>query len=231
LARIFLTGGSGFIGSQLAGFAGRAGHQVTVSTAINNDTERQRCAMLAQQGINVVEAPLQDAGAIEKVLPGHDVVIHLAAAQHEAEAGEEYFRKVNVEGTRRLLEIAAASGVQRFVYGSTIGVYGSAAGQGTLDETSPLQPDNPYGRTKAEAEKVVRELGSKLPVSIVRISETYGPADMRLLKLFKGIQKGRFVTLGNGQNHHQLIYVDDLARGLLLAASEPKAVNETFVTW
>jgi len=229
VARILLTGGSGFIGSQLAQYAAKEGHTVTVTTAINNDTERRRCDMLSAAGVKVLVAKLDDTGALKTALQVQDTVIHLAAAQHEAEAGEDYFRRVNVEGTRRLMEAAIDAGVGRFVYGSTIGVYGRAAGEGVLDENSPLQPDNPYGRTKAEAEKVVRELGAKIPAAIVRISETYGPADMRLLKLFKGISKGRFVIMGSGLNDHQLIHVDDLARGLLLAASHPAAVGETFV--
>jgi nucleoside-diphosphate-sugar epimerase len=229
MARIFLTGGSGFIGSQLAQYAARTGHAVTVATAINNDAERRRCEMLSAAGVTVIVASLDEHTKMAHALRNHDAVIHLAAAQHEAEAGEEYFRRINVEGTRWLLEAAAAADVGRFVYGSTIGVYGSAAGEAVLDELSPLQPDNPYGRTKAAAEAVVRQLGSKIPVSIARISETYGPADLRLLKLFRGIARRRYVTLGSGRNEHQLIFVDDLARGLLLAAVAPAAIGETFV--
>src|SRR5579864_4455606 len=210
--RIFLTGGSGFIGSRLAPLAVQNGHAVTVVTAVNNPSERARCDALAKAGIQVVVASLEDSAALARELQGHDVVIHLAAAQHEAGAPESYFQQVNVEGTRRLLDLAAKAGVGRFVHGSTIGVYGSAAA-GSLDEQSPLAPDNPYGRTKAAAEQVVRQFESPLEWAIVRISETYGPGDMRLLKLFRGIRKGRFPILGNGENLHQLIYVDDLSRG------------------
>jgi nucleoside-diphosphate-sugar epimerase len=156
------------------------------------------------------------------------VVIHLAAAQHEAQAPESHFHRVNVEGTRSLLDLAAKAGVRRFVHGSTIGVYGSAAA-GSLDEQSPLAPDNPYGRTKAAAEQVVRQFESPLEWTIVRISETYGPGDMRLLKLFRGIRKGRFPVVGSGENLHQLIYVDDLSRGLLAACTAPAAPKQTVV--
>ena len=226
--RIFLTGGSGFIGSRLAPLAIRAGHAVTVVTPINTPAEQARCDALTKAGIKLVIAPLEDSAVIARELQGQDVVVHLAAAQHEAEQPESHFHRVNVEGTRSLLELAAKAGVRRFVHGSTIGVYGSAAA-GSLDEESPLAPDNPYGRTKAAAEKVVREFVSPMEWAIVRISETYGPGDMRLLKLFKGIKKGRFPVVGAGKNLHQLIYVDDLSRGLLAACTAPGAHEQTVV--
>ncbi len=226
--RIFLTGGSGFIGSRLAPLAVQSGHAVTVVTPINTPAEQARCDALAKAGIKLVIAPLEDSAVIARELQGHDAVIHLAAAQHEAQAPESHFHRVNVEGTRNLLDLAAKAGVRRFVHGSTIGVYGSAAA-GALDEQSPLAPDNPYGRTKAAAEQVVREFNSPMEWAIVRISETYGPGDMRLLKLFRGIKKGRYLTVGDGKNLHQLIYVDDLSRGLLAAGTAPAAVKQTVV--
>jgi dihydroflavonol-4-reductase len=228
LPRIYLTGGSGFIGCQLARYAVERGYPVTVSTAVNNDTERRRVASLERSGVRVTVVRLDDEAALARSLAGHEVVIHLAAAQHEAEAPESHFRRVNVEGTRALLESSVRAGVRRFVHGSTIGVYG-AARDGVLDETSPLAPDNSYGRTKAEAEHLVRSFAPRIETSIIRISETYGPADLRLLKLFRAIERGRYVTLGAGTNEHQLIYVDDLAEGLLAAARSREAVGETFV--
>jgi dihydroflavonol-4-reductase len=226
--RIFVTGGSGFIGSRLAPLARAQGHAVTVVSAVNNPVEQARCKSLEEAGIEVLVAPLADSAALARALPGHDVVVHLAAAQHEAHQPESYFHEVNVEGTRRLLELARAAGVRRFVHGSTIGVYGSAAA-GALDEDSTLAPDNPYGRTKAAAEKVVRQQGAGLEWCIARISETYGPGDRRLLKLFRGIAQGRFLTIGRGENLHQLIYVDDLSAGLLAACVAPAADRQTVV--
>ncbi|HZO23257.1 MAG TPA: NAD-dependent epimerase/dehydratase family protein [Steroidobacteraceae bacterium] len=228
LPKILITGGSGFIGARLAQLATQLGYRVTVTTAVNNNTERARCDALAKAGIAVIVAPLEEASTLERALAGQDVVIHLAAAQHEAQAPESHFHRVNVEGTQRLLEIASRTGVRRFVHGSTIGVYGQAS-DGMLDERSPLAPDNPYGRTKAAAEQIVRQGAGKLEYCIIRISETYGPGDMRLLKLFRGIRKGRFLIVGPGTNLHQLIYADDLARGLLAACASGRANGETIV--
>jgi dihydroflavonol-4-reductase len=226
--RLYLTGGSGFIGCRLAQYARDRGYRVTATSAVNNDAERRRIETLARSGIPVGIVSLEDRGALLSSLRGQHVVVHLAAAQHEAHAPESYFRRINVEGTRRLLEAATSAGVSRFVHGSTIGVYGAAASS-KLDESSPLAPDNAYGRTKADAESVVRAFADHIEVSIVRISETYGPADLRLLKLFRAIERRRYVTLGRGTNEHQPIYVDDLCEGLLRAASAPQAAGETIV--
>lgn len=225
--RLLITGGTGFIGSRLALLAARRGLQATVTGQTNSPAELARNEELAKAGVSVLQGPLQDAAFAREAVKECDLVIHLAAAQHEANVPESYFREVNVEGTRALLEASRAAGVKRFVYGSTIGVYGEA-GQRTLDEQTPPRPMNMYGRTKLEAEKVVREFDA-IPTSIVRISETYGPGDLRLLKLFKGLDKGRFFVIGAGLNQRQVIHVNDLAEGLLLVSAHPAAVGETFV--
>ncbi len=228
MARILITGATGFIGCELAQQAARLGHQVRAVSAVNNAIERERLQRLAGAGIEVITASLEQQDALESSLQGQDAVIHLAAAQHEAEASEDHFRRVNVEGTRTMLELARRAGVSRFVHGSTIGVYGEASA-GMLDEHSPLAPTSSYGRTKAEAETVVREFAAQLPVCIVRISETYGPGDLRLLKLFRAVAKGRYLTIGDGRNQHQLIYVEDLGRGLLAAVESPRAAGATVI--
>jgi nucleoside-diphosphate-sugar epimerase len=226
--RILITGGTGFIGSRLALVARGQGHEIVVSGQLNSDAERARAAELEQAGVLINQGSLQDAAFARSIAAGCEVIIHLAAAQHEANVPDAYFFEVNVAGTRALLEAAHAGGARRFVYGSTIGVYGDSDGQ-TLDENSPPHPVNVYGRSKLEAEQVVNSFRDKLETSIVRISETYGPGDFRLLKLFRALQRGRFFIIGSGMNRRQVIHVNDLARGLMLAASNPAAIGETFV--
>jgi nucleoside-diphosphate-sugar epimerase len=127
-----------------------------------------------------------------------------------------------------MLEASVRAGVKRFVHGSTIGVYGSSI-EGTIDEQSPLKPDNIYGLTKLEGEELALSFANELPLVVVRISETYGPGDRRLLKLFKTIKKNVFFMIGNGKNLHHLIYVDDLIEGLCLVARVEAAVGQTFI--
>ena len=223
-----ITGGSGFIGSRLAIKSREMGYFVKVLTQVNTAAEEENLDEMRSHGIEVFVGAVTDKDIAERAVKDADVVFHLAAAQHEANVPDEYFRNINVEGTRTVIEACIREGVGRFVYGGTIGVYGSAL-DGEIDEESPQRPENIYGVTKAEAEKLVAEYADKMPVSIVRISETYGPGDRRLLKLFKAIDSGMFFMIGPGENKHQLIYVDDLIDGLYLAATTGNAVNETFV--
>jgi nucleoside-diphosphate-sugar epimerase len=226
--KMLITGGTGFIGSRLALEGRRRGFETVVAGQVNTVAERARAAELAQLGVDLVQGPLQDAAYARGITSGCQLVIHLAAAQHEANVPDAHFHTVNVVGTRTLLEASRAAGVSRFVYGSTIGVYGDAAAV-ALDENSPPRPVNIYGRSKLEAEGVVQEFAASLPVSIVRISETYGPGDFRLLKLFRAVNRGRFLMIGSGANRRQPIHVSDLVRCLLLAAERQEAVGQVIV--
>jgi nucleoside-diphosphate-sugar epimerase len=227
--KLLVTGGSGFIGSRLALDARTQGLDVLITGQANSDAERLRIEELRRAGVALEAGPLQDAAFARRIVAGCDRVIHLAAAQHEANVPDSYFEEVNVGGTRSLVQASRDAGVRRFVYGSTIGVYGSAA-EGTLDEDSPPRPDNIYGRTKLAAEALVREQADAIETCVVRIPETYGPGDFRLLKLFRAIDKGAFMMIGDGQNRRQVMHVSDLVRGLLIASRHPGAVGQTFVT-
>ncbi|HEY3851338.1 MAG TPA: NAD(P)-dependent oxidoreductase [Steroidobacteraceae bacterium] len=226
--KLLVTGGTGFIGSRLALEARSRGLTVVVAGQLNSDAERGRAQDLERGGIRIEQGPLQDPSYARHIVQDCDIVIHLAAAQHEANVPDEYFFDVNVNGTRRLIEACEQAGVKRFVHGSTIGIYGESSGE-PLDENSPPRPVNVYGRSKLQAEEMVRSYRGALAWSIVRISETYGPGDFRLLKLFRAVDRGRFFIIGPGLNRRQPIHVADLVRGLLVAATHPAAVGETFV--
>jgi len=226
--RLLVTGATGFIGARLAVMARDAGYEVVATGAINSPVERERSETLARSGIEVVVGSLLAEDLAPAVTRGCDGAVHLAAAQHEAHLDDEHFRRVNVEGTTRLLQAAAEAGVRRFVYGSTIGIYGGCTGA-RLDEASPPDPGNVYTRTKLQAEVVVRGCERIPERTVMRIAETYGPGDLRLLKLFRAIKRGRFLMIGPGRNRHALVHVDDVCRGLLLGVARPEAAGETFV--
>ena len=225
---VLITGGTGFIGSRLALALLENGDAVRVLGQANNEAEAANQKEIEANGAEVVLASVTDREQMFKLLAGIDLVYHFAAAQHEANVPDQLFYDVNVTGTKNLLDASVAAGVKRFVHGSTIGVYGTAV-SGTVNEQSPLNPDNIYGVTKLEGEQLVRSYQDKLPVVIIRISETYGPGDRRLLKLFRGIRKGVFFMIGDGRNRHHLVYIDDLIAGLRLAATVAGAAGQTFI--
>lgn len=225
---VLITGATGFIGVRLALRCLQTGESVRVLAQVNNTPEEENCKLLERQGAEIAIGSVTDQEAVQKAVEGARVVYHLAAAQHEANVADQHFWDVNVKGTRNVLEASLKAGVSRFVHGSTIGVYGAAM-DGELNEETPLQPDNIYGVTKREGESLALSYADRLPVVVIRISETYGPGDRRLLKLFRAIQKGAFFMIGRGDNKHQLIYVDDLVEGLRMAANSGQAVGNVFV--
>lgn len=226
--KVLITGATGFIGSRLALHCLGAGHSVRVLGQNRNSDENENANLLRDKGAEVVIASITERGDLTRALDGIEVVFHLAAAQHEANVPDRHFWEVNVEGTKNMADASVEAGVRRFVHGSTIGVYGWTPGS-HVNENSPLKPGNIYGVTKLAGEEALRSFEGKLNFAILRISETYGPGDLRLLKLFKGVRTGKFPMIGPGHNLHHLIYIDDLIDALLLSAADENVTGKTFV--
>jgi nucleoside-diphosphate-sugar epimerase len=225
---VLITGGTGFIGSQLALKCLARGDSVTILASGRSAGEKANRRLAEMHGGHVVLASVTDRAKVLPLAQGVDVVYHLAAAQHEANVPDQHFWDVNVTGTQHVLEASHHAGVKRFIHVSTSGVYGGGSA-GLLDEESPFKPDNIYGETKLAGEKLAQSYQERLPVVIIRISEAYGPGDQRLLKLFKAIHKNLFFMIGDGRNLHHPIYIDDLIDTLLLAAAVDDAVGKTLI--
>lgn len=224
---VLITGGTGFIGSRLALKCLERGHAVRVLGQENTDAEAFNRKILEERGAQVILKSVTETDGLDEILKGADVVFHLAATQHEMNVPDRKFWDVNVTGTANMLAASARAGVRRFVHGSTIGVYGSM--DGVIDEQVPCAPDNIYGVTKYEGEKIALSYGDKVPVVVIRIPEVYGPGDRRLLKLFKAVARSAFFVIGDGANLHHLVYIDDLVEGLLQAAVHPAAAGKLFL--
>jgi nucleoside-diphosphate-sugar epimerase len=228
--RLLVTGGTGFIGSHLAEHGRRLGAEVVVLGLTDRPEERANVELLRGQGVEVVSGSITDTDLCGQAVRGATHVFHLAVAMREGGRSDQFFESVNLEGTRHLLQASAAAGVRRFVYCSTIGIYGHRA-PGITREDSRLAPGNIYERTKVAAERLVREVGASrsLPYPILRPADVYGPRDQRLLKLFKGVSAGRFPLFGSGKGRRHMIYVDDVVSGFFRACERDQALGESFI--
>lgn len=178
----------------VTGSSGRVGRAIHIRLSSRFDVsglDRQPSSTAAWVG------DLESPGLLEWALQDVDTVVHTAAlhAPHVPHVSEAEFRRVNVDGTRRLLDAATAAGVRRFVFTSTTALYGDAATPagcaGWVDEALPPEPRTIYHRTKLEAEALLREaaLAGGPSLRILRMSRCFPePANvMALFRLHRGV--------------------------------------------
>jgi nucleoside-diphosphate-sugar epimerase len=223
--RVLVTGGLGFLGSALVAEFTSAGFD----TRVFNRLGRRTPAFAHPSGIHVTWGDIRDSEAVNRAVEGVDIVVHTVSNFREARTDHDAF-PINVGGTDNVLAACTAHRVERIVLCSTIGVHGDVA-QVPANEESPFNPGDVYQETKVEIERRARafEQASGIPVCILRPASLYGPGDMRMLKLFRMIQRRRFVMMGDGQSNFHPAYIDDVARAFVLAAVEKRAAGETFI--
>ncbi len=214
--RIFVTGATGFIGAHFVERALAEGHEVTGLYRSDGAKHRVVIDRLREHGASLRREDILKPESFADMLRGSESVCHFAAAFRESGADEDYFKRMNVEGTSNVARAAAAAGVKRFVHCGTAGIYGQRVA-GTIDESTPIRPWNSYERSKLAADEQVREIATSADMEyvILRPAAVYGPRDERLLKLFRSVQKGRFPLFGPGEGRRHMIYVTDLVDAFL----------------
>jgi len=228
--RLLVTGGTGFIGSHLAEEGRRRGAEVVVLGLTDRPEEEANARLLARIGAEVLPGSITDADLCRRAAQGVTHIFHLAVAMREGGKSDEFFETINLDGTRHLLQAATAERVHRFVYCSTIGIYGHRA-PGITSEESPLSPGNIYERTKVAAERLVQDFAENcgLAAAVLRPADVYGPRDQRLLKMFKGVSRGRFPLFGGGEGRRHMVYVDDVVSAFFKACEREEAVGEGLI--
>jgi nucleoside-diphosphate-sugar epimerase len=225
--KVLVTGATGFTGGHLARHLAAAGHSVA---ALVRPSSITRANDLRDSGIEVRVGDLTDAASLRRAVDGCEVVYHVAATYREAGQADAAYTRINVDGTRHVLEAAHAAGARRVVHCSTGGVHGHIE-KPPADENAPFAPGDVYQRTKLDAERLATDFGqrTKLEVVVVRPIGIYGPGDTRFLKMFRGIARGRFPMLGRGQVFYHLTYIDDLVRGFQLAGESANAAGRSYI--
>jgi nucleoside-diphosphate-sugar epimerase len=222
--KALVTGANGFTGGHLARHLLARGHAVRALVRPGADV-----SALGDAQVEFAYADLAEDRPLDTAVRGVDTVFHVAALYRTEGVPRQRFWQVNVDGTRRLFEAAARAGVRRVVHVSTVGVQGNITRPPAREE-DPYAPGDHYQESKRDGELLALEWfrGGRLAGSVIRPTGIYGPGDVRFLKLFRAIDRGRFVMLGSGDTLYQLCYVDDLVRGMLLAATHEAALGEVF---
>lgn len=229
MTKILITGGGGYIGKVLINTALLLGNYDLVAPVRSTKSEKNCCFKL-----------IQDINADtnwKEFMDGMNVVIHVAARTHimkdDVTDPLAEYRQVNVDGTLNLARQAAAGGVKRFIFISSIKVNGEQTQLGTpfTAEDTPA-PDDAYGISKWEAEQGLQQLASEtgMEVVIIRPPLVYGPGVKgNFASMTKLVAKGLPLPLGAIHNQRSLVAVDNLVDLIITCIDHPAAANQVFL--
>ena len=207
---ILVTGGTGRIGRHLLAALLEKGESVR---AIVRNEER---AMYLPKGIEPFYADITKKESLLNAFKGIEKVVHLAGSV-DYSADAEVMHKLNVDGTRNILE-ACPPNLKRFVHISSISVYGYRLAHVPADENTECWPGNQYGKTKMLGEREALSFASKLPVIVLRPGIVYGDGfDEGYTGVFEMLERGSMPILGDGDNTIPFVHVDDVVSAIMLA--------------
>jgi len=201
--KILVTGGSGFIGTNLVSDLLKSGHTVSIYDKVRSETYPDLC----------VVADVRDRERLSEALQGIDAVYHLAAEHRDDVRPVSLYYDVNVRGADNLVYPAEKNNVKKIVFTSSVALYGLNAGE--PNEESPIKPFNDYSMSKYQSEEVFNEWvkgdDSRCLVT-VRPVVIFGERNRgNVYELLSQIASGKFVMVGNGKNEKSMRYVLNLS--------------------
>jgi UDP-glucose 4-epimerase len=231
--KILVTGGAGFIGSQIVDAYLAQGHEVTVVDDLSTGKRKNLDSRARFVGADVRDPNLSTLFAESRF----EVVNHLAAQLDVRKSVQDPFfdASVNILGGLRMLECSRSYGVRKFIFSSSGGtIYGECA-KAPAKETDPSRPESPYGLSKETLEKYIRFYGNtfRLPYTILRYANVYGPrqdpfGEAGVVAIFAGklLAKEPITIYGSGDQERDYVYVADVVEANVLALT--KGENDTF---
>lgn len=222
---VLVTGGAGFIGSNIVAELVRLGNHVTV---IDNFSTGYRTNLEPYPVVRLIEADINDEDAVEEAVRGCEVIYHLAASVGNKRSIEKPLddARTNVIGTINILEAARKHGVRKIVVSSSAGIFGELKTV-PIREDHPVEPDSPYGCTKLCEEKLSLAYSKLYPMEIVclRYFNVYGPnqrydayGNAIPIFVFRMLRGETLFIYGDGEQTRDFVHVADVVRANILAA-------------
>jgi nucleoside-diphosphate-sugar epimerase len=226
--RILITGAGGFIGKRLS--SALASNGCDVRTVLRGQSPEALAGVFDFISINDIAT----FDGWSDVLRDVDVIVHLASLvslnnDRSGNALNDY-RRVNVEGTRRMAEAAMLTGVRLIVYISTIKVNGEFTSDKPFTEFDVPSPGDAYSLSKWEAEQALNDFRANMEITIIRPPMVYGPgAKGNLVRLMKSIEKGYPLPFKNIRNKRSLISIDNLIDVIIASVFKAESAGNTFL--
>lgn len=225
-----VTGGTGLLGSHIVEQLRRRGGVVRALVRPGSDA-----SWLESQRVEIVRGDLDDTASLRRACEDVDIVFHAAARVGDWGPWSDFVR-VSIDGTRNVVEAAAAARVKRLLHISSISAYGHVDGDGlVLDESAPLGRNlakwSYYSRAKVEAEGVVwaAHQAGRIAATVIRPSWLYGPRDRATLqRIITAIRRRKSKLVGDGTNRLNLTHAANVAEGAILAVESHEAVGEAY---
>ena len=224
---MLVTGATGLVGSHLVKALQERGDAVR---ALVRDPERARSLLHSNNEVELVKGDLLDLDSLGRAAQGVEVVYHCAAQVALPYQGDrlKIFR-TNVEGTRNALQAAEEAGIKRFVFVSSVAIYGDP-NEPLVREDHPKNPKGPYAESKVLAEELVEMAGERgLETVILRPCVIYGPGDRNFLpQIAETLPKYPFPLVDGGRQPLDMVHAQDVAQALVLAGTHPKAAGRVY---
>jgi len=220
--RALVTGANGFLGAWLTRKLVGLGGQIRCLVRRSSGT-----AELAGLPVEMVYGDVADGEGLRSAVQGCEVVFHLAGIRRAP--SRALFFQVNAEGTRSLCQaMADAKARQRLVLCSSLAASGPSSPDRPRREADPLSPQEWYGESKAEAERIASSFAGGIDVAVARPCRILGPGDRENLLFFRLVKKGLQLSVAGGPRPISMVDVDDVATFLILLATRPEAIGQAF---
>lgn len=222
---VVITGANGFIGSWLIKELIKEKKHM-IYALVRKGSNRSTLPISKQ--LFVLEVDYADTCQLENICKDKDIIIHLIGQMGQFGVTEKTYYQVNVELTKLLLEVSEKAGIKQFIFCSTPGVQGF--GHRLAKEEEAYAPRNKYEETKVLAEQCIKTFCEKSTVTytIIRPDFVYGPGDSRRVKMYRSIQRKRFVLTANGKSYLHPTYISDVTQGFIKAIGNLQASNQIF---